>query len=261
MRPYSSQEYPDCMSLLSYSLLPIAKAYTSYTLALSISVIAHPPLLSRIILSAIFAPLGSIFTLLPFPHCSRIALRIASSSLGAFGVVLSIALFRRNLAWGDIWDRLYLHDSLAWGTSTERGLSAAYCLLFLSGMAVDWYLHRRIGENPDEVRVESILYSYSHLICFTHNRNGTATFPSTLMIFPILHIAKAPSPPSSRGGTSSSVVMGLLHQLYPTMMKSYLSLPKLTLNTVQLPRYNLRHCYLHSERRANSRRRNDQNPQ
>ncbi|KAI0088722.1 hypothetical protein BDY19DRAFT_1048650 [Irpex rosettiformis] len=142
-----------CMSLggkWKYVALALTGISGYCTLALSITIITHPPLLSRIILSAIFVTIGTILILLPFPHCSRITLRIASSSLGAFGVVLSIALFCKSLAWGDVWDRFYLHDGLTWGSSTERGLSAVWCLLFLGGTACDWYLHRRIGENPDE---------------------------------------------------------------------------------------------------------------
>ncbi|KAI0345730.1 hypothetical protein BDW22DRAFT_907401 [Trametopsis cervina] len=75
---------------------------------------------------------------------------MAASSLGAFGVTETVALFVRNSAWGNIWQRFWVHDGIAWGTSQEKGLSAAFCFLFVVGLVCDWLLHIKIGENPDE---------------------------------------------------------------------------------------------------------------
>jgi len=123
------------------------------TLALAISVIVHPPLLSRIVLAAVFALLGTVVCLLPFPCYARVVTRIATSSLGAFGLTVSVALFAHSATWGNVWERLWVLDGIGWGNSKEKGLSAAFCFLFALGLISDWFLHTKIGENPDEVSV------------------------------------------------------------------------------------------------------------
>lgn len=111
----------------------------------------HPSQLTRIILTAIIAPIGTLVSLFVPREYQHIPLRIATSALGAFGVILSIALFAQIPAWGSVWERYWLSDSLDWGTSAEKGLSAAYCLLLCLGVTSDWVLHHQFGENPDEV--------------------------------------------------------------------------------------------------------------
>lgn len=118
---------------------------------MAVSVIVHPSLLPRIILVAVFAPLGTILCLLPLPRYARPALTVAAASVGAFGMIMAIALFSHNPSWGNVWDRLWVHDGVGWGNSKEKGLSAAFCFLLCAGLLSDWYLHRKIGENPDEV--------------------------------------------------------------------------------------------------------------
>ena len=115
------------------------------------SVIVHPTLLARIALAAVFTPIGTVLCLLPFPRVARASLRIACASAGAFGMVLTIALMARVPAWGNAWERFWVQNGSDWGTSKEKGLSAAYCLLLLTGILCDWFLHHRFGENPDEV--------------------------------------------------------------------------------------------------------------
>lgn len=97
--------------------------------------------------------IGIILSLLPFAGIRDIALRFANASTGSFGLVLSIAILVRNTAWGNVWERLWVSDGDGWGTSREKGLSAAYCLLFCAGTACDWLLHIKLGENPDEVSI------------------------------------------------------------------------------------------------------------
>lgn len=122
---------------------------------MAVSVIVHPSLLGRIVLVAVFTPLGTVLCLLPFPRYARPILAIAAASVGAFGMTMSIALFSHNPSWSNIWDRLWVHDGLDWGSSKEKGLSAAFCFFLVTGVLSDWFLYRKIGENPDEVSAES----------------------------------------------------------------------------------------------------------
>ena len=92
---------------------------------MALCVITHPSLLTRIVLVAVLTPLGTIASLLPFPRYARSALSVASASLGAFGMAETIALFTHNDSWANVWDRLWVHDGEGWGTSKEKGLSAA----------------------------------------------------------------------------------------------------------------------------------------
>lgn len=121
------------------------------TLALSLCVAAHPALLTRIVLVSICAPLFMLATTLPIKRTQHIALRIATASLGSFGIILAIGILGKVPAWANAWERLWIKDGAEWGTTKEKGLSAAFCLLFLLGIASDWYLRRRFGENPDQV--------------------------------------------------------------------------------------------------------------
>jgi len=118
--------------------------------ALFLCVILHPSLTTRIILTAIGLPIIMVLTLLPLIHFQRAALRFATSVTGAFGMVLSIALLSHILAWANVWERYWESDSLSWGTSKEKGLSAAFCLFLCTGMASDWLLRRMFGECLDE---------------------------------------------------------------------------------------------------------------
>jgi hypothetical protein len=76
--------------------------------------------------------------------------------LGAFGLVLSIALLSKPpvSGWANVWERLWVKngDPNDWGTSKEKGLSAAWAVFWVVGIVVDWALRRWVGECPDEVR-------------------------------------------------------------------------------------------------------------
>lgn len=119
--------------------------------ALSITVITHPSLITRIVLLAVFTVVGTVLCLLPFPRVGHIAIRVACASAGSFGVVLCIGIMKRDASWGNVWERMWVHDGSDWGTSQEKALSAAYCLLLCAGLACDTFLHHKFGENPDEV--------------------------------------------------------------------------------------------------------------
>jgi hypothetical protein len=118
--------------------------------ALALCVMIHPALITRAVLVTISTLLLTIATMLPNPRSQRPALRFTTSASGAFGIVLSIALLSKASAWSDCWEHLWVKDGEDWGTSAERGLSAAFCILLLLGLASDWVLHRKFGECPDE---------------------------------------------------------------------------------------------------------------
>ena len=79
------------------------------------------------------------------------SVRIGMASVGSFGTVQAIALLAHISSWAEVWDRLWIDNGGSWGTGQEKGLSAAFCLFVLLGTACDWFLRRRLGENPDEV--------------------------------------------------------------------------------------------------------------
>lgn len=121
--------------------------------AIAISVIIHPSLLTRIVLTAIFTPILTIFTLLPLARTQHAALRFATASTGAFGLIVSVALLAKIPAWSNVWERLWVaaDNTGTWGITEEKGLSAGYCLFLAAGLACDWILRAKLGECPDEV--------------------------------------------------------------------------------------------------------------
>lgn len=120
----------------------------------------HPTLLARIILAAILTALGTLLCLIPFSKHSHIPIRFAAAATGSFGLVLCIAILARVPAWGNVWARLWVGNDIEWGTVGEKGLSAAYCIILALGVTCDWVLHRRFGENPDEVCCRYLLLDY-----------------------------------------------------------------------------------------------------
>ncbi|CAA7265453.1 unnamed protein product [Cyclocybe aegerita] len=138
-------------------------------LAIALCVIIHPSLPSRIILTAIFLPLTTLAVIISaaIPRLSTSnyfhpLLRICTASTGAFGVVLAIALLMdpKQAGWANVWERLWLRDGEGWGGGKEQGLSAAWGVFFVLGMASDWALKRWIGECPDE-KWDSYLANYA----------------------------------------------------------------------------------------------------
>ena len=153
----------------------VSAAYSS-TFGVACTVMIHPPLKARIILVSIFTTIGLVLCLLPLAKYPHAFLRVATSSAGAFGMVLSIATMANISVWREVWSRLWLADASGWGSSIEKGLSTVYCILLLLGCLCDWFLHRKLGENPDEVRTcVSRLPNSSN----TPRRNGTAISRTT----------------------------------------------------------------------------------
>lgn len=136
--------------MCQYSAATYANGYFRSTFGLALSVIIHPSLPTRIILTAIILPTLSILTILPLPRSQHAFLRFSLSATGAFGVVLSISLLTGVESWANVWERFWVHDG-PWGSSSEKGLSAAYCFLLAGGMGCDWVLRYKFGENPDQV--------------------------------------------------------------------------------------------------------------
>ncbi|KAI9064645.1 hypothetical protein FKP32DRAFT_1591267 [Trametes sanguinea] len=142
------------------------------TLAVAISIIVHPSLLTRIILTAIFTPIGLIMCLLPIARTQHAFVRVGMASAGSFGTILSIATLAHLASWSDPWGRLWIHDGSDWGTAKEKGLSAAFCLFLLVGVTSDWFLKSKLGENPDE-KWDSYLAEYAATLPNASNRAGT----------------------------------------------------------------------------------------
>ncbi|RPD54670.1 hypothetical protein L226DRAFT_90545 [Lentinus tigrinus ALCF2SS1-7] len=141
------------------------------TFALAFSVILHPSLLTRLILVAVFTPIGLVMCLLPIARTQHVFVRLAMASVGAFGTILAIALLAHIPSWIEVWDRLWIKDGDLWGTAQEKGLSAAFCLFVLIGAASDWFLKRKLGENPDE-KWDSYLADYAATLPNGSDRAG-----------------------------------------------------------------------------------------
>lgn len=129
----------------------------SSLLGLTVSLIIHPPLLPRqvltVLLAVLFFFLILLFSIPRLSYLLRPTLRVATASSGSFSLVLSVALLAHVPAWADIWERLWLQNNEHWGSSKEKGLSAAYCILLCAGIATDYAMNRWLGECPDEVSV------------------------------------------------------------------------------------------------------------
>ncbi|KAI0655484.1 hypothetical protein C8Q70DRAFT_1020299 [Cubamyces menziesii] len=141
------------------------------TLAVAISVIVHPTLLTRIVLTAVFTPIGLIMCLLPIARTQHAFVRVGMASAGSFGTILSIAILAHLSSWSDVWGRLWIHDGSGWGTPKEKGLSAAFCLFLLVGVVSDWFLKSKLGENPDE-KWDSYLAEYAATLPNASDRAG-----------------------------------------------------------------------------------------
>jgi hypothetical protein len=136
----------------------VISACTGLLLAISL----HPSLLVRLILTIISIVLLTAGALLPYPHIRHTFLRIGTSATGAVGIISSCAILGSSstntklASWASAWLHFVLpHDSdiaeLQWGTGKSKGLTAAAFFLWMIGAACDWWLKRRVGEDPDEV--------------------------------------------------------------------------------------------------------------
>ncbi|GBE85279.1 hypothetical protein SCP_0704660 [Sparassis crispa] len=96
-------------------------------------------------LTSILTLVGAVMCLMPLQKYQHAFLRVATSPVGAFGMTLSIVLFACISL-----ERLWISYGDGWNMSQEKGLSAAYCIFLLMGAACDWFLHNKLGENPDQ---------------------------------------------------------------------------------------------------------------
>lgn len=87
------------------------------------------------------------------PYLVHPILRFCTASTGSFGLVVSIALLLKPPAksWANVFERLWVSDGVGWGTSQEKGLTAAWAFFTFVGIVEDWALRRWFGEDPDEV--------------------------------------------------------------------------------------------------------------
>jgi len=141
-------------------------------LSLLCIVIFTPALLARTILTVVFALVLPICCLIPVPTLQHGALRFSSALIGSFGVIVAGALLGNVLSWADIWTRLWVEKSEQWGNGQEKGLSAAMSLLCVFGVACDWFLKRKFGENPDQ-KWDEYLASYAADLPNASDRAGS----------------------------------------------------------------------------------------
>ncbi|KAG8818295.1 hypothetical protein FRC17_010880 [Serendipita sp. 399] len=139
--------------------------------SLWVDVACHPAQLARVILLGVCTTLSPILCLLPIPKVQHGALRSAASWMGALGLVISISILGKLSTWSDVWARLWVSWDRAWGTGPEKGLTAAFIILAMAGMGVDWLLKRQFGENPDE-KWDRYLANYSSQLPNAHDRPG-----------------------------------------------------------------------------------------
>lgn len=141
------------------------------SLALAVSVMIHPSLLTRIVLVGVLASTLAVLTPLPIARLQPILLRTSSSAAGSFGLVLSISLFSHTEPWSNVWERLWVHDDIRWGSAQEKGLSAGFFLFLASGVSTDWWLRSKFGESPDQ-KWDSYLAQYVANLPVESNRAG-----------------------------------------------------------------------------------------
>ncbi|KAF8325349.1 hypothetical protein F5887DRAFT_1085593 [Amanita rubescens] len=160
--------------------------------SLALSVMLHPPLTGRrvlLVILTILIGIPTIFVCIVSPHISMTQnnaflvhlpylvhplLRFCTASTGSFGLVLSIALLLKPPAasWANVWDRLWVSNGVGWGTSQEKGLTAAWTFFTCLGIVEDWALRRWLGEDPDE-KWNNYLLSYVESLPFSEHRAGT----------------------------------------------------------------------------------------
>ncbi|KAH7103294.1 hypothetical protein BKA62DRAFT_828489 [Auriculariales sp. MPI-PUGE-AT-0066] len=133
-----------------YAALVMAGILGGAALSLGATILIHPPLLARRILLAIFIPILTAAVLIPTPRIRRPAMRFAAACAGAFGITLGGAVVGALPGWANVWDRLWMAQSVEWGGKVENGLSAMFWILCILGTASNWFLRRQFGENPDQ---------------------------------------------------------------------------------------------------------------
>jgi len=134
-----------------YAALPMIGIGGGAAFSLFVTAACHPSELARDILLGVFSAISAVLCLLPITTTQHASLRFAAAWLGAFGIILSISILAGISQWTEIWARLWVPWDASWGTSQEKGLTAAFIGLAAAGCASDWLLKRQFGECPDEV--------------------------------------------------------------------------------------------------------------
>jgi hypothetical protein len=161
------------------------------TLALSVSIMTHPPLIARYILLVLLEAAFLVFFIMP--KTRHIALRVALASTGAFAVVQSISILCSFDGWSVPFERLYVSDGINWGTTQEHGMTALVAVLFAIGCGSDWLCKGRFGEDPDQ-RWDSLLANFSQSL---PNRAGMfEPLPPwySALLAPFQHMAPSQQP-------------------------------------------------------------------
>ena len=122
--------------------------------ALLLSVIVHPSLITRLVLLLLFAIIFLLGIFLPIRNGRLQAwfVRISAAFAGSTTLIIAIALLQRIDGWAHALLRFVILSENSWGGSKERGLSAAVVLFSVIGVASNWFLSRKFGRNPSEVR-------------------------------------------------------------------------------------------------------------
>ncbi|KLO17304.1 hypothetical protein SCHPADRAFT_846773 [Schizopora paradoxa] len=150
------------------------------SLSLGLSVLTHPSLPARVVLSSVMTPLVTILVLLPLvvqplqEHFQHPMTRFATSCIGAFSVTMAIAIFTRSTSsssWANAWDRLWVANGVGWENARERGFDVLFCVLWAAGAGSDWALKRWIGQDPDE-KWDSYLADYTSTLPNLNDRAG-----------------------------------------------------------------------------------------
>lgn len=159
--------------------------------SIALSVMLHPPLMGRRILLAaliilIAVPTTFIGVVSPYivaaqnnaylaylPSLAHPLLRFCTASSGSFGIILSISLLLKHPAkpWADVWERLWVNDGAGWGTSQEKGFTAAWVFFAGLGILEDWALRKWLGDDPDE-KWDDYLSSYVEALPYSSSRAG-----------------------------------------------------------------------------------------
>lgn len=116
----------------------------------------HPPLLTRLVLLAVFvltSLLGSFLPIHPRFHFRRWAVRASAASAGSLGIAVSIGTLvkGRVASWESVWLRLVVKDDPSWGGAREDGVTVGLVGFALLGVLTDWALERRFGPDPSQV--------------------------------------------------------------------------------------------------------------
>ncbi|KAG8869038.1 hypothetical protein FRB98_002890 [Tulasnella sp. 332] len=143
-------------------------------------------LLPRFIIAVIIILVFLVCTLFPHPSIRNWSLRICASASGSVGVVIAIALFTRAPSWSSPWLLFAVPPIVGTRNSQEKGLSAGMFLIMGCGIAVDWILKIKLGEDPDKAWDE-YLARYNKELPFSAHRQGffepAQSFWSRLMAF------------------------------------------------------------------------------